>query len=76
MSFDSIREIGCKHIFASAGVRELILGLSAQKMIGSIFSRHSNSHCPAIKIDDGWLLLKNEWGLRIEEITVDLCLSL
>ncbi|WP_047418056.1 mechanosensitive ion channel family protein [Cellulophaga sp. Hel_I_12] len=67
MSFDSIREIGVS-IFASAGVAGIILGLSAQKMIGSILAGIQIAIAQPIKIDDV-VIVEEEWG-RIEEITL------
>tara|TARA_R110002051_G_scaffold273884_1_gene334579 strand:- start:3913 stop:4965 length:1053 start_codon:yes stop_codon:yes gene_type:complete len=67
MSFDSIREIGVS-IFASAGVAGIILGLSAQKMIGSILAGIQIAIAQPIKIDDV-VIVEGEWG-RIEEITL------
>lgn len=65
MSFDSIREIGLS-IFASAGIAGIILGLSAQKMIGSILAGIQIAIAQPIKIDDV-VIVEGEWG-RIEEI--------
>jgi len=67
MSFDSIREIGIS-IFASAGVAGIILGLSAQKMIGSILAGIQIAIAQPIKMDDV-VIVEGEWG-RIEEITL------
>lgn len=65
MSFDSIRELGVS-IFASAGIAGIILGLSAQKMIGSILAGIQIAIAQPIKIDDV-VIVEGEWG-RIEEI--------
>jgi small-conductance mechanosensitive channel len=67
MSFDSIREIGVS-IFASAGVAGIILGFSAQKMLGSILAGIQIAIAQPIKIDDV-VIVEGEWG-RIEEITL------
>ncbi|QWX83766.1 mechanosensitive ion channel [Cellulophaga sp. HaHaR_3_176] len=67
MSFESIREIGVS-IFASAGVAGIILGLSAQKMIGSILAGIQIAISQPIKIDDV-VVVEGEWG-KIEEITL------
>tara|TARA_R110002050_G_scaffold48356_3_gene112536 strand:+ start:102790 stop:103860 length:1071 start_codon:yes stop_codon:yes gene_type:complete len=67
MSFDSIKQIGVS-IFASAGVAGIILGFSAQKMIGSILAGIQIALAQPIKIDDV-VIVENEWG-RIEEITL------
>jgi small-conductance mechanosensitive channel len=67
MSFESIREIGVS-IFASAGVAGIILGLSAQKMIGSILAGIQIAIAQPIKMDDV-VIVEGEWG-KIEEITL------
>lgn len=67
MSFESIREIGVS-IFASAGVAGIILGLSAQKMIGSILAGIQIAISQPIKIDDV-VVVEGEWG-KIEDITL------
>ncbi len=67
MSFQGIREIGVS-IFASAGVAGLIIGLSAQKMIGSILAGIQIAIAQPIKLDDV-VIVEGEWG-RIEEITL------
>lgn len=65
MSFESIREIGVS-IFASAGVAGIIIGFSAQKMIGTILAGIQIALTQPIKIDDV-VIVEGEWG-RIEEI--------
>ncbi|MGB7395605.1 MAG: mechanosensitive ion channel domain-containing protein [Pricia sp.] len=65
MSFESIREIGVS-IFASAGVAGIIIGLSAQKMIGTILAGIQIAIAQPIKIDDV-VIVEGEWG-RIEKI--------
>lgn len=67
MSFDSIREIGVS-IFASAGVAGIIIGFSAQKMIGTILAGIQIAIAQPIKLDDV-VVVEGEWG-RIEEITL------
>ncbi len=67
MSFDSIREIGVS-IFASAGVAGIIIGFSAQKMIGTILAGIQIAITQPIKIDDV-VIVDGEWGW-IEEITL------
>jgi len=67
MSFDSIKEIGIS-IFASAGVAGIIIGFSAQKMIGAILAGIQIAIAQPIKIDDV-VIIEGEWG-RIEEITL------
>ncbi|WP_289060092.1 mechanosensitive ion channel domain-containing protein [uncultured Zobellia sp.] len=65
MSFDGIREIGVS-IFASAGVAGIIIGFSAQKMIGTILAGIQIALAQPIKLDDV-VVVEGEWG-RIEEI--------
>ncbi len=67
MSFDSIKEIGVS-IFASAGVAGIVIGFSAQKMIGSILAGIQIAIAQPIKMDDV-VIVEGEWG-RIEEITL------
>jgi len=67
MSFDEIREIGVS-IFASAGVAGIIIGFSAQKLIGTILAGIQIAVAQPIKIDDV-VIVEGEWG-RIEEITL------
>ncbi|CAM3408455.1 mechanosensitive ion channel family protein [Zobellia roscoffensis] len=67
MSFDSIREIGIS-VFASAGVAGIIIGFSAQKMIGTILAGIQIAIAQPIKLDDV-VVVEGEWG-RIEEITL------
>ncbi|NNJ89751.1 MAG: mechanosensitive ion channel [Eudoraea sp.] len=67
MSFEEIREIGIS-IFASAGVAGIIIGFSAQKMIGAILAGILIAFAQPIKIDDV-VVVEGEWG-RIEQITL------
>lgn len=67
MSFEGIREIGVS-IFASAGVAGIIIGFSAQKMIGAILAGIQIAIAQPIKIDDV-VIVEGEWG-RIEQITL------
>ena len=67
MSFQGIRELGVS-IFASAGVAGIIIGFSAQKMIGTILAGIQIALAQPIKIDDV-VIVEGEWG-RIEEITL------
>lgn len=67
MSFDSIKEIGVS-LFASAGVAGIIIGFSAQKLIGSILAGIQIAITQPIKFDDV-VVVEGEWG-RIEEITL------
>ncbi|PKA98421.1 small-conductance mechanosensitive channel [Flavobacteriaceae bacterium MAR_2009_75] len=65
MSFEGIREIGVS-IFASAGVAGIIIGFSAQKLIGTILAGIQIAIAQPIKIDDV-VIVEGEWG-RIEKI--------
>ena len=65
MSFEEIREIGVS-VFASAGVAGIIIGFSAQKMIGTILAGIQIAIAQPIKIDDV-VIVEGEWG-RIEKI--------
>ncbi|RDY59948.1 mechanosensitive ion channel family protein [Flagellimonas nanhaiensis] len=67
MSFKEIREIGIS-IFASAGVAGIIIGFSAQKLIGTILAGIQIAIAQPIKLDDV-VIVEGEWG-RIEEITL------
>ena len=67
MSFEGIREIGVS-VFASAGVAGIIIGLSAQKMIGTILAGIQIALTQPIRMDDV-VIVEGEWG-RIEEITL------
>jgi len=67
MSFDGIKEIGIS-IFASAGVAGIIIGFSAQKMIGAILAGIQIALAQPIKIDDV-VVIEGEWG-RIEQISL------
>ena len=67
MSFEEIREIGVS-VFASAGVAGIIIGFSAQKVIGTILAGIQIAITQPIKIDDV-VVVEGEWG-RIEEITL------
>ncbi len=60
MSFEGIREIGVS-IFASAGVAGIIIGFSAQKMIGTILAGIQIAIAQPIKIDDV-VIVAGEWG--------------
>jgi len=65
LSIERIREIGIG-ILASAGVVGLIVGLSAQKIIGAILAGIQIAVAQPFRIDDA-VVVENEWGW-IEEI--------
>ncbi len=67
MLFDSVRNIGVS-LFASAGVAGLILGLSAQKAIGTLLAGLQIAITQPIRQDDV-VIVENEWGW-IEEINL------
>ncbi|MDD4673951.1 MAG: mechanosensitive ion channel [Bacteroidales bacterium] len=67
ISIDSIREIGIG-IFASAGIVGIILGLSAQKIVGAVLAGIQIAIAQPFRIDDA-VLVENEWGW-IEEINL------
>ncbi len=67
MTFESIRKVGIS-IFASAGVAGLIIGLAAQKVIGSVLAGIQIAFTQPIRLDDV-VVVEGEWGW-IEEITI------
>lgn len=67
MQFQAVRSIGIS-IFASAGVAGLILGLAAQKALGTILAGLQIAITQPIRLDDV-VIVENEWGW-IEEINL------
>ncbi len=67
LSFDSIRKIGIG-LFASAGLAGIIVGLSAQKVVGALLAGIQIAITEPFRIDDA-VLVENEWGW-IEEINL------
>ncbi len=67
MLFDKVRSIGVS-IFASAGLAGLIIGLSAQKALGTILAGLQIAITQPIRMDDV-VIVENEWGW-IEEINL------
>lgn len=67
MTFDSIKRVGIS-LFASAGIAGLVLGLAAQKVIGSVLAGIQLAITQPIRIDDV-VIVESEWGW-IEEITL------
>jgi small-conductance mechanosensitive channel len=67
LSFESIREIGIG-LFASAGIAGIILGLSAQKVVGALLAGVQIAITQPFRLDDA-VLVENEWGW-IEEINL------
>ena len=66
LTFDKVRQLGTG-ILASAGIVGIILGLSAQRIIGTILAGLQIAITQPIRIHDV-VIVENEWG-RIEEIT-------
>ncbi|MDA3892432.1 MAG: mechanosensitive ion channel [Salinivirgaceae bacterium] len=67
ISIDSIKQIGIG-IFASAGVVGIIVGLSAQKIVGAVLAGIQIAITQPFRIDDA-VVVENEWGW-IEEINL------
>lgn len=67
MSFDRVRQLGVS-ILASAGIVGLVVGLAAQKTIGSVLAGLQIAITQPIRIDDV-LIVEGEWG-KVEEITL------
>ena len=67
LSIDSIKEIGIG-IFASAGVVGIIVGFSAQKIMGTVLAGIQIAITQPFRIDDA-VVVENEWGW-IEEINL------
>ncbi|MCA1761866.1 MAG: mechanosensitive ion channel family protein [Cryomorphaceae bacterium] len=67
LSFDGIRKIGIG-IFASAGVAGIVIGLSAQKVVGTLLAGIQIAITQPFRIDDA-VVVENEWGW-IEEINL------
>lgn len=67
LSIESIRKIGIG-IFASAGVVGIIIGLSAQKIVGALLAGIQIAITQPFRVDDA-VLVENEWGW-IEEINL------
>lgn len=67
LSIDSIKEIGIG-IFASAGVVGIIVGLSAQKIVGATLAGIQIAITQPFRIDDA-VVVEGEWGW-IEEINL------
>jgi small-conductance mechanosensitive channel len=67
ISIESIREIGVG-IFASAGVVGIIIGLSAQKIVGALLAGIQIAITQPFRVDDA-VVVEDEWGW-IEEINL------
>ncbi|MCC4230622.1 MULTISPECIES: mechanosensitive ion channel family protein [Zunongwangia] len=67
MSFDSIRQVGLS-LLTSAGIAGIILGLAAQKAIGTLLAGIQIAITQPIRLQDA-VIVEGEWGW-IEEITL------
>jgi len=67
MTFQGVRQIGVS-ILASAGIAGIVLGVAAQKTLGSLIAGIQIALTQPIRIDDV-VIVEGEWG-RIEEITL------
>jgi small-conductance mechanosensitive channel len=67
LSFESIRKIGIG-LFASAGLAGIIIGLAAQKVIGTLLAGIQLAITQPFRIDDA-VIVEGEWGW-IEEINL------
>lgn len=67
LSFESIRNIGVG-LFASAGVAGIIIGFSAQKVVGTLLAGIQIAITQPFRFDDA-VVVENEWGW-IEEINL------
>jgi small-conductance mechanosensitive channel len=67
MTFDKVRQLGVS-LLASAGVVGIILGIAAQKSLGTLFAGIQIAIAEPVRIDDV-VIVEGEWG-RIEEITL------
>ena len=67
LSFESIRQLGIG-LFASAGIAGIIVGLAAQKLLGTIIAGIQIAIAQPFRIDDA-VVVEGEWGW-IEEINL------
>jgi len=67
MLFESVREFGVS-LFASAGIAGIIVGLAAQKALGTILAGLQIAIAQPIRLDDV-LVVEGEWGW-VEEIAL------
>ncbi|HEY1764584.1 MAG TPA: mechanosensitive ion channel family protein [Opitutaceae bacterium] len=65
--FEPVRALG-KSILASAGVAGIVLGIAAQKSLGTLLAGIQIAFSQPIRLDDV-VIVEGEWG-RIEEITL------
>jgi small-conductance mechanosensitive channel len=67
MTFEKVRQLGTT-ILASAGVVGIVVGMAAQRTIGTFIAGIQIAITQPIRVDDV-VIVENEWG-RIEEITL------
>ena len=67
MTFEKVRQLGTT-ILASAGIIGLVVGIAAQRTIGTFIAGLQIAFTQPIRVDDV-VIVENEWG-RIEEITL------
>jgi len=67
MTFPKVRQLGTT-LLASAGIIGIIVGMAAQKTIGTFIAGLQIAFTQPIRVDDV-VIVENEWG-RIEEITL------
>jgi small-conductance mechanosensitive channel len=67
MTFEKVRALGTA-ILASAGIVGIVIGLAAQKTLGTFIAGLQIAISQPIRIDDV-VIVENEWG-RIEEVTL------
>lgn len=67
MTFEKVRQLGTT-ILASAGIIGIVVGMAAQRTIGTFIAGLQIAFTQPIRIDDV-VIVENEWG-RIEEITL------
>ncbi|MBN1362926.1 MAG: mechanosensitive ion channel [Sedimentisphaerales bacterium] len=67
MTFPNIRQLGTA-ILASAGIAGIVIGLAAQKTLGTFIAGLQIAFTQPIRLDDV-VIVEGEWG-RIEEITL------
>ena len=67
MTFEKVRQLGTT-ILASAGIIGIVIGIAAQRTIGTFIAGLQIAFTQPIRFDDV-VIVENEWG-RIEEITL------
>jgi small-conductance mechanosensitive channel len=67
MSFPKVRQLGTT-ILASAGIIGIVVGMAAQRTIGTFIAGLQIAFTQPIRVDDV-VIVENEWG-RIEEVTL------